>query len=208
MSGVPPPVRDVRGEHARGDFEHFHIELAHAAHAAAAVVELAGVLLGVVDEFLEGLERQAAVHHQGVGLAAQDGDVFEVFDRVVAHLGLRERVGQVAALRRHDQRVAVGLGARHILRAHRAARACAVLHHDGHAQQLGQRLGILARHDVHRPTGRERHHQRDGARGEFVLCPRGHSGKAGQADAGGQEVAAGGNVVHGCLQKRKNKKGE
>ena len=51
-----PTVGNVRGKHARGDLEHFHIELAHAAHAAAAVVELAGVLLGVVDELLEGLD--------------------------------------------------------------------------------------------------------------------------------------------------------
>ena len=196
MSGVPPPVRDVRGEHARGDFEHFHIELAHAAHAAAAVVELAGVLLGVVDEFLEGLERQAAVHHQGVGLAAQDGDVFEVFDRVVAHLGLRERVGQVAALGRDHECVAIGLGARHIQGTDRAARPCAVFDNDGHAQSARQWLGILARHDVHRPAGRERHHQRDGARGEFVLCQGGQRGKACKAEASGEKAAAG-RCVHG-----------
>ena len=179
------------GKSAGRGLEHFHVQLAHAAHAATAVVELAGVLLGVVDELLEGLERQAAVHHQRVGQAPQDGDVFKVLDRVVAHLGLGQRVGQMAALRRHHQGVAVGLGTRHVLRTHRATRTGTVFHHDGHAQHARQRLRILAGHDVHRTTGWEGHHHGDGARRVFVLRTGRQRSQASQAQADGKEKSAG-----------------
>lgn len=79
-------------------------------------LSLARALPGVGDELCEGLHRQAGVHDEHVGLAAQDGDVVEVLDGVVAQVGLHERIGQVAALRGDHERVAVGLGAGHELR--------------------------------------------------------------------------------------------
>jgi hypothetical protein len=48
-------------------------------------------------------------------------------------------------------------GARHLRRAHRAAAADPVLHHDRLAQGLGQGAREEPRHDVRRPARRERH---------------------------------------------------
>ncbi len=74
------------------------------------------------------------MHHQGVGLAAQDGDVLEILDRVVAQLRLGQRVGQVAALGGDHQRIAIGLAARHRLRGDRAAGARAVVDDHRHTE--------------------------------------------------------------------------
>ena len=166
------------------------IELAHAARARGGEVDLSGALLEIGHQFGKGLHRHAGVHDQHIGLAAQDGDVLEVLDRVVAQVGLHQRIGQVAALRRGDQRIAVGLGARDELCAYRAARAGFVFHDDGHAQGAAQRFGVLAGHDVDRAAGRERHDQRDGAGRVFVSGESGQRGGAGQAHGSGQQLAA------------------
>ena len=65
--------------------------------------------------------------------------MFSKSDRVVPTWGWVSRLARWL-LRRHHQGVAVGLGTRHVLRAHRATRTGAVFHHDGHAQHARQRL--------------------------------------------------------------------
>src|SRR3546814_4205006 len=67
----------------------------------------------------------------------------------------------VAARRREQQRVAVLLGARDELRAHRAAAAAAVLDHDWLAELLRQVVGDDPGDGVGVAAGREGHHHRD-----------------------------------------------
>ncbi|XQU67537.1 hypothetical protein OJJOAM_000268 [Cupriavidus sp. H18C1] len=189
------------GRHRAGaGLEHLDVQLAHAADAAAAVIQLAGVLLRIGDELREGAHRQARMHDQRIGLAAQDRNVLEVLDRVIADARLRQRIGQMAALRRHHQRVAVGFAARDDLRRDRTARAGTVVDDHRHAKNARQRLGILARHDVHRSAGREGDHQRDGTRRPVFLrhgAERRGGGNGGGAQAKTNEAAAGeGQVLH------------
>ena len=62
--------------HSRQRLEHFHVEMAARPHAEGAVVDLAGLLLGERDQFLDALARQRRIEDQRV----VDGD--EAGDRV------------------------------------------------------------------------------------------------------------------------------
>ncbi len=182
-----------------GVLEQLCIELAHAARPGAAEVELAGVGLHMRNEFLERLRRHGRVDHQHVGRARQLRDGCEVLDRVVAHVGLGERVGQVRALRGHHQRVAIGLGTRHLGAGDGAARTGPVVHHHRSAQRLGQRLGIEPSDQIDRAARGERHHQRDRPRRKR-LCAGSEGQRSSNARAQKRAAAQGedrGGGVHG-----------
>ena len=83
----------------------------------------------------------------------------------------------------HQQRVAVGRGARHEFAADVAAGASLVLHHHALAEFLGQRLGQRAGKDVGRLARWKRHDELD----RLVGRPGGLGGEGGAEQAGGSE---------------------
>jgi hypothetical protein len=100
-------------------------------------------------------------------------------ERLVLEISIQRR------RRRHpdvkqQQRVAVGLGLRHLGDPERAAGTADVLDHEGRTRhRLAHRLGKVARDRIGRAAGRERHHDRD-----RVLGPRGVRGSRDQRQSG------------------------
>ena len=100
-----------------GDLLHGDVQAG--AGAGRAVVELAGIGLGVGEEFAERLPRRLGFHNDAEGIAGEADDVGEVGRRIERHLG-HERIAED---RDRDLRdgVAVGLGGRGHLRGARAS---------------------------------------------------------------------------------------
>ena len=118
-------VRDVIHLDAGHRREQRGEQMLTAAVARRRVVDLAGPLLHVGDEFLERLHRQRRIDDQHAGLAADERDRREVLDRIVGELRVERRADRVG-LRREQQRVAVRRGAwrRSRCRSSRPRRAC------------------------------------------------------------------------------------
>jgi len=154
----------------------------------AGVVQLVGPRLQQGDEFGQGLGGYVDVGDQHIGRTRQLRNRREILDRVVAQVAAHQRVGQMRALRRGDQRVAVGLGARHALAADSAAGAIAVFNDDRGAQRLAQRFGVDAADQIDGSACGKRHDQRDGA-GRIGVGPCGQGQDCG-AQAGKDEAAA------------------
>ena len=76
--------------------------------AGLGVVELAGILLGVVDQLGDRLDRQVVVHHQRVDAGDAAHDRREVLLGIVGELLEQRAVGGVGRVGAHQQRVAVG----------------------------------------------------------------------------------------------------
>ncbi len=110
------------------------------------------------DQLLERLHAEARLRRQRVALAADHGDVGEVADRVVADVGVLGRPHDVRARAADQQRVAVGVGARDVLRRHRAAGADPVLDVELLLEGLRQVIGGDAAEPVGGAAGAERHH--------------------------------------------------
>ncbi|MNT17667.1 hypothetical protein D3C72_1528290 [compost metagenome] len=200
--GRAAAVRHVHGLDLQGVLEQFGVELPHAADAGRGVVQFVGTGLQQGHEFGQGLGRYVDVRHQHVRRARQLRDRGEILDRVVAQVAAHQRVGQMGALRRGDQRVAVRLGARHALAADGAAGAVAVFDDDRRAQRLAQRFRVDAADQVDGSACGERHDQGDGA-GRVGVGPRGQ-GQDGCAQARKDEAAArqgrrSGMVLHDAL---------
>jgi hypothetical protein len=76
--------------------------------AGLGVVELARVLLGVVDQLGHGLHRQVVVHHQRVDASDTAHDRREILLGIVGKLLEQRAVGGIGRVGAHHQRVAVG----------------------------------------------------------------------------------------------------
>ena len=141
-------LRQIGHGHVRG-----------AAVAARAVVDLAGMGLGIGNERGQVLDRQRGVDHQHVGHARHPGNGREALDRVVGQLGVQAgRDGQRAHMA-HQQRIAVARGLGHAVGANAAARARDVLGNDRLAPGGGQLMAYRAAQNVGRAAGRERDDQ-------------------------------------------------
>ena len=97
------------------------------------------------------------VHRDAVRRQVGEPDRDEILQRIVVELGLHERVDGERAVRAGEQRVAVGRRARRHLGAEAAARAGAVLDHEGLAERLAHALAAQPRDEVRIAAGRERH---------------------------------------------------
>ncbi|MNC84818.1 hypothetical protein D3C83_03860 [compost metagenome] len=142
--------------------EQLAAQLVRAAVARRRVVQLPGPRLRERDEILDVLHRQRRMRRQHVGHADHQRDRREIPDRVVRQLGVNRRVGAVAGVGPHQQRIAVGRGAGRNLGADRAAGARARVVDHGLAEAFahfltehaGEQIGLGARrlgdHDTHR----------------------------------------------------------
>jgi hypothetical protein len=124
------------------------------AGAGRAVVELAGLCLGKIDELPDVLRRQGGVDHQHHRDGGGEHHRRIVLESVVVHLGVQRRAD-------HDcrgvveDRIAVGERARRLLGGDVAARAGLVVHHHLLAHLHRELLRDHARDNVGRPAGRE-----------------------------------------------------
>ena len=187
--GRTAPVGDVHHEQARGRLEHLGHQVADAAIARRAKVDLAGPRLGIGHELLQVLGGHAGVDQQGQRLhgRARHG-----------HKVLQGRVGQAAVQRgvdnhhpgvgQHDG-VAVRGRSHDLLRTHGATGTGLVVHHHGLAQHGLQLVGQQARMLVQRPAGGEAHHDTNGLGRKRLRMHGGSQGQAcGQGDAGTQQL--------------------
>ena len=94
---------------------------------------------------------------------------------------IERRVGGVRRARRQDQRVAVRFRPRDVFGGDVAAGAGAIVHDDGLAQPLTQRLGHQPRRDIGAAARREGHDDAEGlVRRPARLGLRGSAGRTGQ----------------------------
>ncbi|MCY1362217.1 hypothetical protein D9M69_489220 [compost metagenome] len=147
------------------------------AQAGVAQVDLALVGIDPGRQFLVVVGGQAGLADERHRHFIDHAEVFEVVLDVERQLAVQRRHRRHADVVQ-QQRVAVGVGARHLGGADRAAGAGGVVHDDRRAQRLLQRFGQVAGHAVGRAAGRERHHQRHGlACGEILgVCADGGRG--------------------------------
>src|SRR6266508_2321048 len=120
--------RNVHHLDAGAGLEHLDRVVGQAAGAAGAVVELAGVGLGIGHELSQRLRRQVLLDDDDLRDRADDADGREVPQRIVAHLLVRiegrDRNGTDAA---DAERIAVACRIRDDLRTHDAAGARAIV---------------------------------------------------------------------------------
>jgi hypothetical protein len=97
------------------------------------------------------------VHRDAVRRQVGEPDRDKILQRVVAELRLHERIDGERAVRAGEQRIAVRGGARRHLGAETAARAGAVLDHEGLAERLAHAFAAQSRDEVRIAASRERH---------------------------------------------------
>ncbi|MNT15283.1 hypothetical protein D3C72_1503300 [compost metagenome] len=163
--------------HAQRFLQQHAAKLRDGAQAGVGQVDLVAVFLGVLDERRHAIGRQVLAAKQGHRHVGHLADIGEVRQRIERQLAVQRGRGRHAVV--VDQEgVAVGRGARHVLRGQRAARAGAIFDHDTLPQRLGHGRAQAARDHIGRPAGRERHHQRNGVVGVGALRAGGSPGKA------------------------------
>ena len=93
-----------------------------------------------------------------VGAGAEQGDIRKIAQRVIRQLFIDRRIGGMRSRLRH-QRITVGVGAHHHLRADLTAGPGAVIRHHRLFPHLGQRTTDNTRGDIGaRPRGQGHHH--------------------------------------------------
>ena len=145
------------GEFDAGDLLHeLGAQVVGRAVAGAGVVQAARLGLGQRHECLQVGHAQLHRHHRHVGYRSHVGHALHVA-RVVP-FGRRDHVRAGDDVRRsHQQRVAVGGLAQHVLGADGRIRPGLGFDHDGLAEQRAHAVGHRAGQDVDHAAGRERH---------------------------------------------------
>ena len=110
--------------------EHLAGQMRGAAGAGRSEIELARILLGVSHELRDRLRRHGRVNFHQDRQIGDHRQHPEILHRIVWQLLVELRVEHEDRGRGEEQRVAVGLGARHHFSADRALRAGLVLDHD------------------------------------------------------------------------------
>ena len=105
------------------------------ADAEGAVVQLPGLLPGVVDELLERACRAARRHHEEIGVLGQHRDGRELIG-AIGQIAPKQRVEALAGARSQKQGPAIGRSRCRGLRPDHEVAARTVVGHDGRAQLL------------------------------------------------------------------------
>ena len=144
--------------------EHLHRDMQRAVGTGGAVGNLPRALLGVIDKILQRLPRRRGRHREQGRIGQHARDRRELRD-FVGHRPVEQPVGLGQYRQRrqcHQQRVAVGLGARRLRIADRAAGAAgAVVDDDGLAEDFLQRRRHRPRREIGLAAGRKRHDHGD-----------------------------------------------
>jgi hypothetical protein len=155
-------VRHVHHVDSGHGEEERHVEVRGRARSCRAVVELARVLLRVVDELLQVLHRHRRVRHDDLVRVRHHGDRLEVLERVVGLLRLVQRGVDDVGRAHHQDGVAVGRRGRDELGADETAGTGLVVHHDRLSEDLRHLLTHRASERVAGAADGERHDQLDG----------------------------------------------
>ena len=139
-----------------------HRDVRSAAVAARAVVELAGMLAGVVDQLGHRVRRHRWVHHEHVGQPRHHADGREVGDRVVGELRIERRIEGQRADMAEQQRVPVGVGLGDGGAGDRSRQPRPVVDHHRLAEAVRHLLADDPAEEIGRSAGRERHDQGHG----------------------------------------------
>jgi hypothetical protein len=170
-----PAIGDVVHPEAGIGVEHLHGDVECAVRARRTVGNLSRPRPGVGGEFRDILPRRAGVDgEQGrIGQHPRDGnELVDLVLRLTPHDAVRLRQhGQRG--QGHQQCMAVGIGFRDGGIAERAAGTAAIVHDDGLAEQLLQRLGDRSGGEIPLPARRKRHDHADVLRGPGGLADGG-----------------------------------
>ncbi|MDT4838576.1 hypothetical protein FQZ97_723360 [compost metagenome] len=179
------------------DLEQLARQVVRRAIAGRAIVELARVLRGVGNQFLQrvGLHARGIDHHH-LRRLGDHGDRDEILLDVVVEL-LVERRGDGMVRTADEDGIAVRHGLGRDAGTDRAAGAAAVVDHELLAQLLGQLRGQRARKGIGAAAGRERHDHGDGLGRPGIGMGRGCCEQRGGADAGHAQCHARGARARG-----------
>jgi hypothetical protein len=139
--------------------EELRAEVRRRADARGGERELARLLLRQLDQLLHARHAERGVDEKTIVGAREARDRLEIGLRVVGQLLRHRGIHGERDVDRDEQRVAVGRGARDVVRADGPGGAGDVLDHHGVAPALAQLLRHHARQHVERAARRERHHE-------------------------------------------------
>ena len=198
-------VGNMHQRDAGGAGEIFAGDVARGAGAGRAEIDLAGIGLGIGDQFGDGFGRKRRIHHQRIRRVADQADRRKILARIVADVLVERRPDRERAGVAEHQRVAVGLAFGDRLGADGAAGAGAVVDHDLFAEQLAHLVGDAAADDRGRAARRKRNHQRDRA-GRIVLRVRGDATRRdhGASAAERRCKLSGSCMSRGCSRDRRH----
>src|SRR5260370_2523423 len=125
--------------------------MARSAEPGCAIVDLAWIGAGVVDEFWYRLNRQIVVDRESNPVDGHDAVRREVLDRVVGQLLHQRNDGEWRATS-EVQRVAIGRRAYHVFGANGAGSAAATLDDERLTEHLGEPVGSDAPEHIRDPA--------------------------------------------------------
>ena len=120
-------------------------------------VQLAGIGLRLLDQLLDAGDAELVADADHVGRGGEDRDRLEL-RRIEVEFGIEILVHRERRRRRGHERVAIGLGLRHMFSADISACARAVIDDDRLLPHRPENLGDDAWQHVRRSTRRKRHH--------------------------------------------------
>ena len=165
---------------------------------AGAVIQRAGRGLGLGDQLLHRLRPGLAGHRQHRHGLGRGGDRREIVDRIVGQRLVEVLVHHQRGVDRHQQRVAVRRGFRHLLRPDHGVAAGPVVDDHRLAPVLVHPLRQQPCGDIGRSAGRERHDDVDRAMGiVFRSILRGRGRERPTAQRGAQRGNPGSDPKHG-----------
>jgi hypothetical protein len=165
-----------------------HRDVQAGAGAGRAIVDLAGVGLGVGEELLERLPRRISSHHDTERVTADTDDVGEIRARIESRLGHEGKAED--GDRDLRDRVAIGLcGRGHLARGERAGAARPVLDDDRLPDMLFGRGRERAHADVGGTTSGPRHDEVDGPRRKILRLHGANPGGKSGSERSGKNLA-------------------
>ncbi len=164
-------ILDLRDLSVGHELEQLHAKMRLCAQADRGIVELAGIGLGVSDQFTHVVCRHLGIGHQHEFGLGQHADRREIAKRIVRQITIECGIDHEIGVDRHEQRVAVGRRARDIAGGEPAVCSRPVLHDHGLFHLLGKPLGKRASDQVDRSAGGLRQNQPD-RMGRIILRPR------------------------------------
>ena len=151
-------VRNMDGLHSHRILEHLEIEMRDAADTGGAVIHFLRNSPRVRDELGDCVDGDFVCNDQGRRRCRNRGDRLVLRQRIEARCGfLIESLADAKRILREQERVAIRLGARHVVPSEIAVRARAIFHDHRLAKRLleiirdlpGKSVGRSARHEGH-----------------------------------------------------------